>query len=310
MLDSSKINPNTAFKLFHGHIEHNHEIRDSSGLFQKSSPNQKDIGLLIKILASRFGIGELVAMRLLRKLMASSTISLVDIRNFIEKISNRQNLPKMQVLFQELAKEETQSISDIQFTKLIRPLLKTFEKYVTNLQNSQNQSDLFFPQASPITKLVSSPREFASWLVNNKAAFIALRSNPELTYILTALQNPLIKNSPALTMELLKLMVQILRLKSGKLFRTEVEEKIKEEKDLQDSLDMDIHEQSIVNTVRDTVNNVAVKPLRDFLIEAERFAEEEIANLWSLTLKKEKELEKRLKTGLNKLKKKNVRSKR
>ena len=63
------------------------------------------------------------------------------------------------------------------------------------------------------------------------------------------------------------------------------------------------------HTYKNFLNSIALedwitqKKLRDFLIEAERFAEEEVANLWSLTLKKEKELEKKVKQGINKLRK-------
>ena len=59
-----------------------------------------------------------------------------------------------------------------------------------------------------------------------------------------------------------------------------------------------------MNTVKGTSAGETVEVLRDFLLEAERFAEEEIANLWSLTLKKEKEIERKLKEGFKHLGKK------
>jgi hypothetical protein len=151
---------------------------------------------------------------------------------------------------------------------------------------------------------VTSPKEFASWLVNNKAAFISMRANPMVTNLLIALQNPQIQQSPVMIAEIAKLLAQLVKLKQGsKVGEYNDSERVDEDRDKEDNLEVSDHEHHVVGHIRETIENVAITPLRDFLIEAERFAEEEVANLWSLTLKKEKELEKKVKASLKKFKK-------
>ncbi len=152
-----------------------------------------------------------------------------------------------------------------------------------------------------LSQLITSPKAFASWLVNNRTAFITLRTDPALTYLLTALANPRVQMSPLMLAELAKLLAQMIKLKQGKSVAESVDDVAAEEKEQEILLAENDRGTSVVGGVRNAVSNQPVAPLKDFLLEAERFAEEEIANLWSLTLRKEKEVEQEVMTRFAKL---------
>lgn len=144
------------------------------------------------------------------------------------------------------------------------------------------------------SSLTRSPKEFASWLVNNKSAFVSLKYYPEITNLLIALQSPRLDLSPSLMAEIAKLLSNLIKLKQGKSSTESLEEEdleTRNKKVLQEAYEK---QSETVGDVKDSTRTVEINPLRDFLIEAERFAEEEVANLWSLTLKKEKEIEQKI----------------
>ncbi len=151
------------------------------------------------------------------------------------------------------------------------------------------------PEAIPLerqilSQLITSPKAFASWLVNNRTAFIILRTDPALAYTLAALANPRVQMSPLMLAELAKLLAQMIKLKQGKSVTESVDDVAAEDREQDVLLAENDRGTSVVGGVRNAVSGSPVAPLKDFLLEAERFAEEEIANLWSLTLRKEKEV--------------------
>lgn len=273
---------------------------------------------LVKLLANRLQISELMAFKMIRKFMgtgqASSFSEMKDfLLEFTKAPTNYEAANKQPVVkqLQELNKKTDSNEIDKGFQNITKNLkdifiqdkiMKARNEGAKLLYTSQNQG---LPNAKlQLTSLVTKPQEFASWLVNNKAAFIALRANPEVTNIVIAMQNPQIQQSPTMMAQLVALLVQILKLKAGKSTSLDTDEKTKEESDLDEAVAASEREANIVNTVKHTIESVPVTPIREFLIEAERFAEEEVANLWSLTLKKERELEKKLGQGLEKFRKK------
>ena len=143
-----------------------------------------------------------------------------------------------------------------------------------------------------ISQTVSSPRSFASLLVNSRPMLVMLKSNPMAFNAALAMTNPNMKMSPALMSVFAAFVANVMKLKQGKTSATDEDEKTKFDKDQADLVEEADTKNSLVRGVKEVINQMPVKPARDFLLEAERFAEEEIANLWSITLKKEKQLEK------------------
>lgn len=320
---NSNINPyGAAFHgVSHGAAPASKRAEDASSpeLFARGSTlSDRDIGPLVKMLASKMQVSELVAFRFLRKLLGTGQAgTFSDLKEFLSQYlqDGSPTEAKRNELFNQLRTRSSEAVNDKQLEAAFKPVLKDFgDKFEqARAQNiRENQSALFNAKSEyvpaqprmPLTQLVSSPKEFASWLVNNKSAFIAMRANPEVTNLLLALRNPQIQQSPVLVAEITKLLAQLIRLKQGgKVAQVDDSEKLDEERDQEFNIAAGDQEHTIVGGIRETIESVAVTPLRDFLIEAERFAEEEVANLWSLTLKKEKELEKQVKAGLKKFKK-------
>ncbi|MEY3369570.1 MAG: hypothetical protein RLZZ361_240 [Cyanobacteriota bacterium] len=286
---------------------------------KSGTASQRDLTPMIKLVASRMGVSEMVASRLIRKLLSSGQLgSISDMKNFLVQYlqSNQENDIKKSSLFDELRARSASANTEKQLESAFRPIIKEMnDKFIqTQDQTTRTAKALFFSRDGaqgvgaslpiPVTPLVTSPKEFASWLVNNKSAFISMRANPAVTNLLIALQNPQIQQSPIMIAEIAKLLAQLIKLKQGsKVSEFSDSEKMDEERNKEYNLAASDHEHHVVSNIRETIENVAITPLRDFLIEAERFAEEEVANLWSLTLKKEKELEKKVKQGINKLRK-------
>lgn len=286
---------------------------------KSGSASERDLMPMIKLMANRMGVSEMVASRLVRKLLASGQAgTLTEMKNFLIQYfqTNQENDVKKSTLFDELRSRSANANSEKQLEAAFKPIIKEVnDKFVqTQDQSARTAKALFFsrdgaPTAAsslpiPVTPLVTSPKEFASWLVNNKSAFISMRANPAVTNLLIALQNPQIQQSPVMLAEIAKLIAQLIKLKQGsKISEYNDSDRVDEERDKEYNVEVSDHEHHVVSNIRETIENVAITPLRDFLIEAERFAEEEVANLWSLTLKKEKELEKKVKQGLDKLKK-------
>jgi len=286
---------------------------------KSNTSSERDLMPMIKLVASRMGVSEMVASRLLRKLLSSGqSINFTELNNFLVQYlqTNQGNDAKRSQLFEQLRTKSAAANSEKQFEAAFKPVIREMnDQFIQSRnQSSRTTQALFFNrdyaqgQTSSlpvsVTQLVNSPKEFASWLVNNKSAFISMRANPEVTNLLIALQNPQIQQSPVMLAEIAKLISQLIKLKQGSKVSTyDDSERIEEERDKEDNLETSDHEHHVVSNIRATIENVAITPLRDFLIEAERFAEEEVANLWSLTLKKEKELEKKVKQGMDQFKK-------
>lgn len=281
-----------------------------------SPATAKDLNNLVRLLASKMQIPENIAYKLIRNLMASGkSFSTDDIKtvlgNYVANSATKQG-KTLDLALASLRAAETQSKTDQELERIFRPVVKEIkDQFVSSrdkgvrdaaeqLSSRKTATEKNINSEMMLTKLALSPKEFASWLVNNRSAFVMLKTNPELTYMLMSLNNPRIQQSPVLLAELLKLMTQVLKLKQGKT-STDTDEALKDIRDKEAARVIADHEANIVNNLANTTTAVAVNPLRDFLLEAERFAEEEIANFWSLALKKEKILEKKLQKNLLKL---------
>jgi hypothetical protein len=275
-----------------------------------SSLNTRDLDPLIKLISSRLGVSESTAFSVLRKFMGTANANTFsDIQEFMTKFLEQGNPRQINELANDLQNLQNDPKTQEQNYKPIISRLQyglAQNKTPVNPQQIADQdrfvasSQAKAANTNPSTQLVQSPKLFASWLVNNKAAFLTLRSNPTTTNLLLALQNPEINKSPMMLSQIAILISQLLKLKAGKSLTEDVDEVKKGELGERSRAESADHEANIVNYVKASAATTKVTALRDFLLEAERFAEEEIANIWSLTLKKEKELEKKLKAGFEK----------
>lgn len=295
-------------------------ISQNSPSFNVSSNlSNKELDSLVKLISSRLGVSEFTASRVLRKFMGTgSTGSFMEIKDFLTQfLENGTNARQVNELATDLQSlQNNPKTQDQNF----QPIISRLQYGLNQAQLSQSQSNANnFAKAeqdrfvglnqarvpeNPASALVQSPKLFASWLVNNKAAFILLRSNPEAANLLLALQNPQITKSPVMLSQMAVLIAQLIKLKAGKSLTEDIDEVKKDDFDKQNLTEAADYESNIVNTVRQNIAANKVDTVKDFLLEAERFAEEEIANLWSLTLKKEKELENKIKSGFSNFKKK------
>lgn len=165
----------------------------------------------------------------------------------------------------------------------------------SNLLNTEEVQALYTRLSPLLAGTVTSPRAFASLIVNNPGLFVLLRSNPQLFSLILGLNNPNLQLNPGLFAELAKILAMIIRLKQGKsTYGADEDEQIKDDRAQSDVLDATDAENALVKNIKGAINEMPIPVLRDFLLEAERFAEEELANIWSITMKKEKELEKTL----------------
>jgi hypothetical protein len=259
------------------------------------------------------GISEYVAYKIIGNLMATGkATSFTEMQNFLREYLQGGAPIVSEDTLEQLRRPEIQSKSEKELDALFKPVIRDIkDRFVeTRQQNVRNTAEVFSredkfmpanPQAS-VTQLVNSPKEFASWLVNNKAAFIMLKANPELTYLLMSLANPNIQKSPVLLSEIAKMITQIIKMKHGKSQIETVGDNVKEAMNQVITQELAEHEASIVNTLKHAFASIQTASVRDFMLEAERFAEEEIANLWSLTLKKEKQIEKQLQENITQFK--------
>jgi hypothetical protein len=299
-MDSSKINPINSF-----------------GAFSGSSLSSQDLDPLVKLISTRLGISEFTAFRVLRKFMGTANASTFqDIQSFITKfLDDPQNQRQVNELAKDLQTlQKNPNANEQSFKPIISRLQYGLQQNnQVQTQTPQNNAalsrqDRFVAtnqsQANPATKLVQTPQLFASWLVNNKSAFITLKQNPEVANLLLALQNPRIAQSPVMMSQIAVLIGQLLKLKQGKGASEDKDEIRKEKLDRKHQAEFTDEAENRVNSINPVTAVENVKALTDFLLEAERFAEEEIANLWSLTLKKEKELEQKFKKGFESFKKK------
>ncbi len=272
-----------------------------------------ELNSLVKSLAAKMMISEYVAYRILGNLMATGqSLSFSEMQSFLQQYLQDGAPVINQETLEQLRGPEVQSKSDKELDALFKPvvremkdrLVETREQNIRNTAQVFSRQDEFVPANPqvPVTQLVNSPKEFASWLVNNKAAFVMLKANPELTYLLMALANPNVQKSPILLSEIAKMITQLIKMKRGKSQVEVVDDVVKEAMDKAITQEMAEHEAGIVNTLKNVFESMKPASVRDFMLEAERFAEEEIANWWSLTLKKEKQIGKQLQANLTKFK--------
>ncbi|NQY81201.1 MAG: hypothetical protein HRT47_12915 [Candidatus Caenarcaniphilales bacterium] len=153
-------------------------------------------------------------------------------------------------------------------------------------------------------KQIQSNKDFASWLLNNPAALGSMLSKPKFTSFFISAFNPrmLEKMSPVFFSQIASLIGQLLKLRQGKASGTSMG--IEEEDHLEDArksseVENDNHHHNIVDEVKNVINTIPIKSVKDFLLEAERFVEEEIAMFYSI----QKHLEKEILKQINKNKK-------
>lgn len=283
--------------------------------FIPGSLKANELNSLVKLFAAKMQVSEYVAYRIIGNLMATGkAASFTEMQNFLQEYFQDGAPLINQETLEQLRKPDVQSKSDKEIEALSRPVIREMKDRLveTREHNIRNTAEVFSRQDSfvpanpqvPVTQLVNSPKEFASWLVNNKAAFIMLKANPELTYLLMALANPNVQKSPILLSEIAKMITQLIKMKRGRSQVEDFDDNVKESRDKAVTQEMMEHEAGIVNTLKNVFDSIKPASVRDFMLEAERFAEEEIANWWSLTLKKEKQIGKQLQDNLTKFKRK------
>ncbi|MFZ4084632.1 MAG: hypothetical protein ACOYK1_03705 [Vampirovibrionia bacterium] len=152
-----------------------------------------------------------------------------------------------------------------------------------------------------MSKNVLSNKNFASWLLASPPALASMMTKRDYTNMLSAMMNKnvLDKSSPLFIAQMGSLVAQLLKLKQGKTNTTAgIEEERKLEEIIQeDKVSSAEHTHSIVDSVKDVINTIPIKSVKDFLLEAERFVEEEIALFYSIQKSIEREI-------LNQVKKK------
>jgi hypothetical protein len=152
-----------------------------------------------------------------------------------------------------------------------------------------------------MSKNVLSNKNFASWLLASPPALASMMTKRDYTNMLSAMMNKNIldKSSPLFIAQMGSLVAQVLKLKQGKTNTTAgIEEERKlEEITQEDKVSSAEHTHSIVDSVKDVINTIPIKSVKDFLLEAERFVEEEIALFYSIQKSIEREI-------LNQVKKK------
>jgi hypothetical protein len=152
-----------------------------------------------------------------------------------------------------------------------------------------------------MSRNVLSNKNFASWLLANPPALASMMTKRDYTNMLSAMMNKNIldKSSPLFIAQMASLVAQVLKLKQGKTNTTAgIEEERKLEEIVQeDKVSSAEHTHSIVDSVKDVINTIPIKSVKDFLLEAERFVEEEIALFYSIQKSIEREI-------LNQVKKK------
>jgi hypothetical protein len=152
-----------------------------------------------------------------------------------------------------------------------------------------------------MSRNVLSNKDFASWLLSSPPALASMMTKRDYTNMLSAMMNKNIldRSSPLFLAQMGSLVAQLLKLKQGKVNSTAgMEEEQKLEDTVQeDKISSAEHTHSIVDSVRNVINTIPINSVKDFLLEAERFVEEEIALFYSIQKSIEKEI-------LNQVKKK------
>jgi hypothetical protein len=192
-----------------------------------------------------------------------------------------------------------------------QPIYKDFSREI-NLVSAANvgRDNLKSPKALPaqertnfanMSRNVLSNKDFASWLLASPPALASMMTKRDYTNMLSAMMNKNIldKSSPLFIAQMGSLVAQLLKLKQGKTNTTAgiEEERTLEEIVQEDKVSSAEHTHTIVDSVKDVINTIPIKSVKDFLLEAERFVEEEIALFYSIQKSIEREI-------LNQVKKK------
>jgi hypothetical protein len=192
-----------------------------------------------------------------------------------------------------------------------QPIYKDFSREINLVSAAGTARDqLRLPKAlipedrinfDSMSKNVLSNKNFASWLLASPPALASMMTKRDYTNMLSAMMNKNIldKSSPLFIAQMGSLVAQLLKLKQGKTNTTAgIEEERKlEEITQEDKVSSAEHTHSIVDSVKDVINTIPIKSVKDFLLEAERFVEEEIALFYSIQKSIEREI-------LNQVKKK------
>ncbi len=283
-------------------------------LLQLTNFDSSQLSDALRVLSSQLGISPSAARKILEWMASTGKIaSYADFKTLMtdEKQlfvqARKAELPRNDEFRARQAKDiaREENIANKNSANIFRAALNQDIKGDFAPRNTANKANLV-PEQIPLerqilSQLVTSPKTFVSWLVNNRAAFVTLKANPQLAYLLAALANPKIQMSPLMLAEIAKVLAQIIRLKQGKSVSESADDIAAEDKEQDILLTENDRSHNVVGGVRNAVSSLPVAPLKDFLLEAERFAEEEIANLWSLTLRKEKEVEQEVMTRFARL---------
>lgn len=279
----------------------------TTDLLKLTNFDSKQLGDALRMLSRDLGISASAARKILYKMAASGKIaSYSELRSFmlnqapsVARVEQKPDTFKAQASqTDETANRNSANL----YRAALRPQMQMSNDFAPQAANSKEAK---IPEKIPgerqiLSQLVTSPQIFASWLVNNKAAFVSLQTNPKLTYLLSSLANPNLQMSPLMLAELSKILAQLVKLKQGKSVSESQDETGLEDRE-QDLLVAEAdHGHTLVGGIRDAISSLPIAPLKDFLLEAERFAEEEIANRWSLSLKKDKDVERKILARFNK----------
>ncbi len=279
----------------------------TTDLLKLTSFDSKQLGDVLRLISSQLGISAPAARKLLSMMATSGKVtSYADLKAFMLEQEPAAQRPAQRPETLKAQVSQTDEIANRNSANLYRAALRPKMQMSNDFApQSTNNKEAKIPEKIPgerqiLSELVTSPKTFASWLVNNKAAFVVLQTNPKLTYLLSSLANPNLQMSPLMLASLAALLAQLAKLKLGKSSTESIDDVELEERGQELLVDEADRSNSLVGGVRDAISSLPIAPLKDFLLEAERFAEEEIANRWSLSLKKDKAVEKKILAKFNK----------
>jgi hypothetical protein len=244
------------------------------------------------------------------RLYPNQTFTYDEVFNYVLEAVNNKNLLNKPLLDDEyLIKPAEKDLRHDEYSRL--PRYKDFSHEINLVSAAGAGHERINPpkvSISPervnfdfMSKNVLSNKDFASWLLASPPALASMMTKRDYTNMLSAMMNKNIldRSSPLFIAQIGNLVAQLLKLKQGKTNTTAgIEEERKLEEIIQeDKVSSAEHTHSIVDSVKDVINTIPIKSVKDFLLEAERFVEEEIALFYSIQKSIEKEI-------LNQVKKK------
>jgi hypothetical protein len=283
----------------------------------KSNPRQ--LNNLIAYISTRLGISSSTAFMSFRTLLQyspnRSEFTLAELTNHIANItknpddisldSNNQlsDPKKANNLNQTTTNNTIKSLNDAQASKLAQPSgelnFKTTDKFVSNKAGFRPEAKASLISSSKFSKEVLSNKNFASWLVNNPSAMLLMSKKPAFLNFYTAMTNrQVLKDiSPLMLSYLVAIAAQVLKLKQLKNNSTDYDiERIKAQRDNKLVTQQTVNQANKVKAVSDGVYTELTSSAKNFMLEAERFAEEERAMFSSM----QKKIERRVKNYFKK----------